>query len=164
MVSVVGAEQVDVEAHVIAYLRPLLPGATVATSIPRSKTGELAFPARMVRVSRTGGVRWSPAHDRPTVLVECWAGKSTDAWRLCADARAALLALDNTLVQAGDPAAPAGAWLSHVAEGSGPVNFEDPDNRRPRYQFLHEFLVRRAHTPQRNGFGVRFGESFGEAS
>ena len=160
----VGAESVDVEAHVIAYLRPLLPGATVATSIPRSKSGELAFPARMVRVSRTGGVRWSPAHDRPMVLVECWAGKSTDAWRLCADARAALLALDNTLVQAGDPAAPAGAWLSHVAEGSGPVNFEDPDNRWPRYQFLHEFLVRRAHTPPRNGFGLRFGEAFGEAS
>lgn len=164
MAAVVGAESVDVEAHVIAYLRPLLPGATVATSIPRSKSGELAFPARMVRVSRTGGVRWSVAHDRPTVLVECWAARSTDAWRLCADARAALLALDNTLVQAGDPAAPAGAWLSHVAEGSGPVNFEDPDNRWPRYQFLHEFLVRRAHTPARNGFGLRFGEAFGEAS
>ena len=49
MAAVVGAESVDVEAHVIAYLRPLLPGATVATDIPRSKTGELAFPARMVR-------------------------------------------------------------------------------------------------------------------
>ena len=144
MAAVVGAESVDVEAHIIAYLCPLLPGATVATIIPRSRSGELAFPARMVRVSRTGGVRWSPAHDRPTVLVECWAWKSTDAWSHCADTRAAMLALDNTLVHADDPAAPAGAWLSHVAEGSGPVNFEDPRTTMPRYQFLHELLVRRA--------------------
>lgn len=144
MVGVIGAEQVDVEAHVIAYLRPLLPsGALVATEVPRSRTGELAFPERMVRVSRAGGVRWSVAHDRPLILVECWAMSGPEAWRLAAAARSAFFALDNTLVLAGG----AGAWLSHVAESAGPVNFEDPRTRLPRYQFMHELLIRAAHNP-----------------
>ena len=145
---VVTSAAVDVEAHVVSWLRDrLATGVTVRTEIPRTQKGELAFPARMVRVSRTGGVMMSPAHDRATVLVECWAASSPKAWALAGAARAAMLALDNTLTEVlyhGEPR-PVGAWLSHRSEGSGPVNLEDPQTTMPRYQMLHEVLVRAAH-------------------
>lgn len=132
----------------VAWLRGRLPvGVTVATAVPRTRAGELAFPARMVRVSRTGGVMMSPAHDRATILVECWAVSGPRAWALAGAARAAMLALDNTLIEVpyvGEPR-PVGAWLSHRSEGSGPVNLEDPQTAMPRYQMLHEVLVRAAH-------------------
>ena len=147
---VVTSAAVDVEAHVVSWLRSrLAAGVTVATAVPRTRTGELAFPARMVRVSRTGGVMMSPAHDRATVLVECWAASGPKAWALAGAARAAMLALDNTLTEVayvGEPR-PVGAWLSHRSEGSGPVNLEDPQTTMPRYQMLHEVLVRAAHGP-----------------
>ena len=93
MVTVLPVVGVDVEAAVIAALRPVLPaGTVVATEVPRTASGDLRFPARMVRVTRTGGVLFSPAHDRPTVLVECWAAVSTDAWALAGAARQAMTA------------------------------------------------------------------------
>ena len=147
---VVTSAAVDVEAHTVSWLRGALPaGVTVATAVPRTRTGELAFPERMVRVSRTGGVMLSPAHDRATILVECWAASGPKAWALAGAARAAMLALDNTLTEVayvGEPR-PVGAWLSHRSEGSGPVNLEDPQTTMPRYQMLHEVLVRAAHGP-----------------
>lgn len=128
---------VDAEAANIAYLSGLLPsGVVVATQIPRSSRGELAFPDRMVRVTRTGGPAWSVAHDGPTILVECWAATSTAAWELTGACRDLLLALDNTLVGP--------VWLSHRAEGGGPVNYPDPRTDHPRYQFLHEQTARAA--------------------
>lgn len=126
---------VDVEAAVIEALRPVVPaGTVVATQIPRTATGELRFPARMVRVTRTGGVMFSPAHDRPTVLVECWASTSTEAWGLVGLCRAEMASWDDE--------AAAGAWLTHRAEVSGPVNYPDPRTADPRYQFVHELQIR----------------------
>ena len=126
---------VDVEAAVIAALRPVVPGgAVVATEVPRAASGDLRFPARMVRVTRTGGVLFSPAHDRPTVLVECWAERSTDAWELVAACRQAMCGWD-------DEATPR-AWLTHLSEASGPVNYPDPRTAHARYQFVHELQVR----------------------
>lgn len=137
MAHTVSSTAVDVEAANITYLAGALPaGVVVATRIPRSSHGEEAFPALMVRVTRTGGTRWSVAHDGPTVLVECWAASSTAAWDLAAAARDALLALDNTLI--GD------VWLSHRAEAGGPVNYPDPRTQHHRYQFLHEQTARAA--------------------
>ena len=135
MVTVLPVVGVDVEAAVIAALRPVLPdGTVVATEVPRTASGDLRFPARMVRVTRTGGVLFSPAHDRPTVLVECWAAVSTDAWALAGAARQAMTAWDDELS--------AGAWLTHLSEGSGPVNHPDVRTAHARYQFLHELQVR----------------------
>lgn len=125
----------DVEAAVIAALRPVVPaGTVVATEVPRTATGDLRFPARMVRVTRTGGALVSPAHDRPTVLVECWASSSTDAWALAGVCRQAMAGWSDELS--------AGAWLTHRAEGSGPVNYPDPRTAHARYQFVHELQVR----------------------
>lgn len=142
------AAVVDVEALVVAYLmgqptRP--PGTVVATQVPRAKTGEVAFPPRMIRVGRTGGAMFSPAHDRPTILVECWSAGSTAAWALAGWARRAMLALYDTLVEVTVDGAPHAAFLSHRAEGSGPVNLPDPATTMPRYQFMHELQVRGAH-------------------
>lgn len=137
MASVLRSPTLDVEAAVIAYLRPLLPaGAVVATDVPKTTRGELSFPARMVRVTRTGGPAWSPAHDGPSMLVECWAAGGPQAWQLAASCRDAMLSLDNTLVGA--------VWLSHRAETSGPVNYPDPRTPNPRYQFVHQLTARAA--------------------
>lgn len=138
---------IDVEACVIAALRPAVPaGTVVATEVPRSTAGTLAFPDRMVRVGRTGGNRMSVAHDRATILVECWAARSPAARELAAACRDAMFGLDNArvVVPAG-PGVETAAWLSFRAEGSGLVNHPDVTNGRSRYQFVHELLVRAAH-------------------
>lgn len=135
MAHIVSSTSVDVEAANIAYLAGVLPpGVVVATRVPRSSRGEEAFPALMVRVTRTGGQRWSVAHDGPTILVECWAATSTAAWDLAGTARDALISLDNTRI--GD------VWLSYRAEAGGPVNYPDPRTTHHRYQFLHEQTAR----------------------
>lgn len=137
MVHVLRSPSLDVEAAVITYLRPLLPaGTVVATEVPKTTRGELSFPQRMVRVTRTGGPAWSPAHDGPTVLVECWAATGPQAWQIAAAARDSMLALDNTLVGP--------VWLSFSREGSGPTNLPDPRTPSPRYQFVHQLTARAA--------------------
>ena len=127
--------EVDAEAAVIAALRLALPpDVTVSTEIPRIGAGERRFPLRMVRVTRTGGTLFSPAHDRPLILVECWAASSVDAWELAGLCRRTMLGWSDELS--------AGAWLSHLSEGSGPVNNPDPGAAHARYQFLHELQIR----------------------
>lgn len=142
MVAAVGAEQVPVAACVVAVLAEALPGATVATRVPRRANGDLVFPERMVRVSRTGGPRLSVAHDAPTILVECWAADGVAAERLAGQARSVMLALDNRLVS---DVSGAIAWLSHRSELSGVVDFDDDRTAHARFQFAHELLVRAAY-------------------
>ena len=135
MVRVVGAAAtVDVEAGVIALLRPVVPaGTVVATEIPRVKD-TVTFPPRMVRVTRTTGTfQFSPAHDMPSVLVECWASPGPAALQLAAECRKALLELWNTPV--------GGAWYSHASETSGLTNYPDPRTTHMRYQFVHQITV-----------------------
>lgn len=143
MVVFLSAAAVDVEAAVVEGLSALLLpfGTVVATEIPRTAQGSVRFPERMVRVTRTGGTIMSPAHDRPTILVECWAARSTDAWQLAAVCRAEMLGWDDRLALA-DAQGRGGVWLTHRAEGSGPVNYPDPGTAHARYQFLHELQVR----------------------
>lgn len=131
---VVTAHQLGAETAVIAYLKPALgPGVTVATRIPRQGT-ELRFPARMVRVTRAGGTSMSPAHDRPMVLVECWAETGPDAEALTGRVRGLMLALDDTLV--------GGLYLSHGYEVTGVINYDDPRTENPRYEFMHSLITR----------------------
>ena len=126
---------VDVEAAVIeALLRVLPAGVTVSTEVPRVGAGDARFPLRMVRVTRTGGVLLSPAHDRPLVLVECWASSSVAAWELAGLCRAVMLGWSDELA--------AGAWLTHRAEATGPVNNPDSYAGHARYQFVHELQIR----------------------
>lgn len=135
MVRVVGAAaSVDVEAGIIGLLRGVVPpGTTVATEIPRQK-GVETFPARMVRVTRTTGtMQFSPAHDMPSVLVECWAAPGPDAFALAASCRVVMLELWNTPIL--------GAWYSHASETSGVTNFPDPRTQNSRYQFVHQITV-----------------------
>ena len=46
---------VDVEAALVAYLAPLLPGARVATTVPKTIRGDLVFTDSLVTVRRVGG-------------------------------------------------------------------------------------------------------------
>lgn len=134
---VIGSGEVDVEGEVISLLTDTLgDGVVVATQVPRARDGEtLAFPPRMVRVTRGGGVRRTLVHDCPMVLVECWAAAGTgESWRLAADSRAAMLDLYDTWTGT--------AYLTHRSEISGPTNYPDPRTRNPRYQFMHELTVR----------------------
>ena len=128
------AVTVDVEAAVIALLRLVVPaGTVVATEIPRVK-GNVTFPERMVRVTRTTGtLLFSPVHDVPSILVECWADPGPAAFDLAATCRATLMGLWNTKI--GD------AWFSFHDETSGVTNFPDPRTSHLRYQFVHQLVV-----------------------
>lgn len=128
--------EVDVEGDVVAYLSERLgPQVTVATQVPPGP-----LPDRMVRVTRSGGTTWGPAHDRPVILVECWAGTTGDAARLAGAARAALHGMDDVWGGTG--------WLTFRAELSGLANLPDPlQPAHPRYQFAHQLQVRASVNP-----------------
>ena len=137
MARVLHVAEVDVEGDVVAYLTDALgPGAVVATQVPRG----VGFPDRMVRVTRSGGVMRGVAHDRPIVLVECWASTTTGARALAGAARAAMRSMDDVWGGTG--------WLSFHAELSGLTNLADPIQPDfPRYQFAHQLQVRASVNP-----------------
>ena len=137
MARLLDVAEVDVEGDVVAFLAGMLGGGvTVATQVPRSDD----FPERMVRVTRSGGVMRGVAHDRPIVLVECWAASTTAARALAGTARAAMLRANDVWGGTG--------WFSFHAELSGLTNLPDPlQPDRPRYQFAHQLQVRASVNP-----------------
>lgn len=119
----------DVEAAAVQYLAPLL-GVTVATRVPESSA------QTFVRVTLTGGAPGSVALDEPTLLVECWAPTSVQAFALASQARGALLGTRGTFM--------GGVWVSSVS-ASFPVNFPDLEANRSRYQFTSSLFVAPVH-------------------
>lgn len=119
----------DAEALVIDYLTGELPDDVyVAGALPKSRR------ARMVRVTRTGGVRRDEVTDTPQITLECWDVDDEGAFGLARYARALLWALPDR----GEH----GHKVRHTSELGGPVYFEDPDTDLPRYQLTVTIEVR----------------------
>lgn len=115
----------DAESVVVAFLKAQLTArsdaAKVGTKVPAIR------PARMVRVSRTGGIRRNLVTDAPQLTFECWDATEVDAAALCKLVRA--------IIHAAPQLTLAGAACNRVQEVGGPVSFPDPDTANPRYQF-----------------------------
>lgn len=114
----------DIEADVVAFLTPHLPGVTVATEVPRDR------PDRIVVVSATGGWRRNLVQVNPTVLVEAWAPDTVSARDLAA--RVWSLMTDE-----------GAEWPPHVVKANPdlPRSYPDALTTNPRYQFLATILT-----------------------
>ena len=123
----------DAEAVVVAFLKAELTArgesAKVGTKVPANR------PARMVKVTRTGGLRRNLMTDSPQLTFECWAATDADAAGLAGLVRAVVGAASSLPL-------PLGAQCSRVQEVGGPVSFPDPDTALPRYHFTMSLELR----------------------
>ena len=128
MIEAVGFR--DAEALAVAYLRERLGSAEIytATRIPTPRR------ARMVKVTRTGGIRRDEVTDVPQLTIECWDLDDADAYDLARLTRAYLWALPGS--------EPHGHLVRWVDEIGGPTYLEDPDTSLPRYQFTVAVEIR----------------------
>jgi len=122
----------DVEAAVITWLKNGLGSLAdkVATKVPTT------MPARMVKVSLTGGSRRDMATDVTQVTVECW-GPDEPATSLMARTSHGLMS-SAAKMTAGT------VFVRKVEPVGGVQNFPDPDTNKPRYQFTVRWHVRPA--------------------
>ena len=116
----------DATALALGYLRPLLPGVTVAGRVP----DPLVVP--LVRVQRVGGVR-DIAYDRARLLVECWAAGEPAAAALAGTVRDLLRRMRGSV----------GGWtVAATDEVGGPAHLSDPLTATPRVLLTVETTVR----------------------
>lgn len=124
----------DCEAVVVAFLKAQLAArsdaAVVATKVPAVR------PARLVKVTRTGGIKRNLVTDSAQVTLECWDANGSAASALCGLVRSIVHAAPQLVVP--------GALVTRVQEVGGPVYFPDPDTSYPRYQFTVALDVRGA--------------------
>lgn len=103
-------------------------GWVVATKIPNQR------PAKLVKVSRSGGGRLVIVTDVARLLVEVWAKTVADTEQGCLDAIAALQNAQGTIVD--------GAFIRGFGNIEGPVDLPDPDvTEQERWQFVGDFSV-----------------------
>jgi len=122
----------DVEVAAVTFLRAGLGvlADKVATKVPAT------MPAKMVRVSLTGGSRLNVASDTSQLTVECWAPDEPTASNLARTAQALMIsAAWNTA---------GGVFVRRVDSVGGVQFFPDPDTAKPRYQFTVRWHVRPA--------------------
>lgn len=124
----------DVEAVVVGYLSTALTAradtATVATNVPSPR------PSRLVKVTRTGGVRASMGHELAQVTVECWEASTASTAALTRVVRGLLSALhvvDDGIV------------CAFTREVGGPSFFPDPTTSLPRYRMTVQ-LIQKSQT------------------
>jgi hypothetical protein len=121
----------DAEATAVTWLTGRLgTGVGVSTRIPNPR------PAKLCRVTRTGGVRRDLVTDDAQLTFECWGPTETDAFEICRLARAYLYAAAGQTV--------GGVFVRKVTDVGGPTNFPDPESDSPRYQFTATVAVRGA--------------------
>ena len=122
----------DVEAAAVSWLRTGLGALAdkVATKVPKT------MPARMVRVSATGGARRDVATDMAQVTVECWGPDEPEASLMARTAQGIMFSA---------AAMTAGAVFVRKVETVGGVqSLPDPDTNKPRYLFTVRWHVRPA--------------------
>lgn len=123
----------DIEAAVVAYLAPLLPGAWVGTRRPFGTDWQSA-PADIVRVSVVDG---DPAKDLvldvSLLAVEVWAADSVTAATRAGRVSALLDAWSGQQ----------GAVLVYQCEATRPRSAPDPLTRNPRYLVTASVTARR---------------------
>lgn len=118
----------DVVAGVLAFYRAR--GFDARTRVPTGRG------ARMIRVSRVGGVAENLYQDRPRVLVECWEDDQPSSFDLCRQLWGLIAAIDS------QDALP-GLVTHHIEPATMPLQF--PDDLAPdmdRHQFEIEAHVR----------------------
>ncbi|QDH92282.1 tail terminator [Gordonia phage Spooky] len=123
----------DVEAALIAYLKPHLPGVKVSTKVPNPGGPNPPPIAKLVKVEAAGGSGRGLAVSKRLLIVQCWDTKSSDAAALCERVAALVFAAQY------DPAVPEVRGVTSVGE---PASFPDPDTSLPRYQFSASLDVR----------------------
>lgn len=115
----------DVEALVIAFLKPIVAPVKVATKVPATR------PALFVRVYRTGGAAQNRILEEAQITVDAWAATEVDAFNLAAGCREALL---NDASQI--------PLVRGATETGGLHLTPDPDTNTPRYRFTVGLTVR----------------------
>ena len=122
----------DVEMAASTFLRAGLNSLAdkVATKVPTT------MPAKMVRVSLTGGSRRDVASDTAQLTVEGWADDEPTASNLVRTAQALMLSAAGSLIGS--------LWVRRVDSVGGVQFFPDPDTAKPRYQFTVRWHVRPA--------------------
>lgn len=122
----------DVETAVVAWLKNGMGSLAdkVGTKVPAT------MPARMVKVSLTGGSRRDVATDVAQATVECW-GPDEPTTSLMARTAQGLM-----FSAAGMTAGT--VFVRKVETVGGVQNFPDPDTNKPRYIFTVRWHVRPA--------------------
>ena len=105
----------SVTEAMVAWLESM--GYEASMDVPADMPGEF------VTVERTGGSANSMV-DHPIMAVQCWATTGADAEAIANEARLRLLTEQP----------PAG--IHSVRPNAGPYKHNDPDTRRPRWQFV----------------------------
>lgn len=112
----------DFAGSLIVWMRPLIPEATIAGTVPR------VLPAKFIRIVRIGGPRQFPVMDTPTLSIEAWDATETAAHDLVQKARRLLWSLQGGIVN--------GIAVYRIEEFAGPGYLPDPDHEgRPRFVF-----------------------------
>lgn len=115
----------DVEALVVAFLKPVVNPVKVATAVPKSR------PASFVRVYRTGGSALNRVLEEAQITVDVWATDAITASELAQDCRWALLNESTPM-----------PLVRGVNEVGGLHFTPDPDTNTPRYRFTVGLMVR----------------------
>lgn len=117
---------VDAEALVVDYLAAKMPTYEVSTRV-RDRDGAIT-------VEQVGGVRRSPVHDHPMIVVQTWHSDEVEASEMCRLAFAHLWAIhDDTIF---------GDRVRAVTAVGGPQSFPDPEASCPRWQATVELNLR----------------------
>lgn len=115
----------DVEALMIAFLKPVIAPVKVATKVPSTR------PASFVRVYRTGGSAVNRILEEAQITVDAWAATEVAAFELASSCREALLNDASRMP------------LVRGATETGGLYFSpDPDTNTPRYRFTVALRVR----------------------
>lgn len=115
----------DVEALVVAFLKPVISPVKVATKVPATR------PASFVRVYRTGGAALNRVLDQPQITVDAWAASEVDAFELASKCREALLSNASQM-----------QLVRGATEVGGLHLNPDPGTNTPRYRFTVGLSVR----------------------
>ena len=124
-------EFADVEVALVAYLKARMTARGDSAKVATKRTTK--SPARLVRITRTGGAVEHRVSDLATVTFECWDDDDDGAADLARIVRADVQALEGQLV--------GGAYVDWRAEVSGPAYFPHPDTNLSRYQLTESLAV-----------------------